>query len=408
MKHKDIFVYLMSAFVSSILLPLIVSTILYVLLIVYTLYYAVKNKIKPSFSVVTLAFIALYILMVLSYFWTINKDLTLIGIGRKLAFLIIPLIFLFIPKFNLKDTNRLFKYFTFAMVGYAMFFIGYGSWHYIKTGDMVNLTLHGLVSVLDLNRVYVSFFAVIAFFHLLFNEKKNVINSLLMLLLFLFLILLSSKTILITAMVTIVFFSFWKNKSIFGIKSVISIVIVVSTLSVLFKLHSKFYTELIPNYKEIMTMQDYKKNYYFNGSELRLLYTRFLLEYQMEEPILFTGFGLNATQVKLNEKCLKYNVPPGYGSQYNFHNQYNQILAEIGILGLLLLIYILFLGFKYVIMHHYTFGIAVFIVYTTFLFTESVFNRQRGIYFFLITYFLIMNIKFSKKTNSSNQIKEYL
>lgn len=406
MKHKDIFIYLIAAFISSMPLPLIVSTILYVLIIGYTLYFTFKNRLKPNFSIITLVFIVFYILMIVSYFWSINKELTLIGIGRKSAFLIIPLLFVFIPKFDLEDTNRIFKYFSLAMAGFAIFYISSGFWYYIKTGDIVNLTQHGLVSVLDLNRIYVSFFTAIALFHLIFNEKRTWKNNLLIGLLFMLLILLSSKTILITTLAIIMVVSFWKNKFVFGFKIIISFLLVGSTLLVLFKYNPMFFTELSPKYKEIITMKDYKKDYYFNGSELRLLYTRFLIEYEMEEPILLTGFGLNATQEKLNEKCILYNVPPGYGTQYNFHNQYNQTLAEIGLLGLLLLIFMLFFGFRRAMKYRYTFAIAVFIIFSTLLFTESVFNRQRGIYFFLITYFLIINTKSPREIKTGRQIKE--
>lgn len=397
MKDKDIFIYLIALFFGVLLLPLIVSTIAYGLIIGYTVFYAVKHKIKPNFDKATLAFVLLYGLMALSLLWTINRDLTITGISRKSAFLIIPLLFLFIPKFSLEDTKRVFLYFSYTMGAYAIFFIMMGFWHYIKTGSIVNLTHHELVSPLDLNRVYVSFFIVTAFFHLIFNEKKSLINKLLISLLLGFLILLSSKSIIVTTLIITLFSYFKKEKMRFGLKGIVFLGFVLSILIGIFKFNPKFFTELAPRYMEIINKQDYQKNYYFNGSELRLLYTRFLFEYEKEEPILFKGFGLNATQEKLNEKCLKYNVPPGYGTEYNFHNQYNQTLAEIGLIGLLLLLYILFIGFKFAITNRYNFAIAIFIIFSTLLFTESVFNRQRGIYFFLITYFLIVNTNFTKK-----------
>lgn len=338
-----------------------------------------------------------YTLMVLSILWSINRDLTLIGIGRKSAFLLIPLMFVFVPKFNFEETKRVFHYFSFAMGIYAIFFILMGFWHYFKTGSLVNLTQHELVSPLDLNRIYVSLFAVIAFFHMIFNEIKSLKNNLLIGVLSVFLILLSSKSIIITSLAVILFFFFRKKKYFVGLKSAMFLSLTAIVLLVLFKFNPKFFSELSPRYQEIITKKDYQQNYYFNGSELRLLYTRFLFEYEKEEPILFKGFGLNATQEKLNEKCLKYNVPPGYGTDFNFHNQYNQTLAEIGVIGLLLLVFIMFMGFKFTIENKFTFAIAVLIVFSTLLFTESVFNRQRGVYFFLITYFLFINTKFPKK-----------
>ncbi|WP_379926153.1 O-antigen ligase family protein [Mariniflexile jejuense] len=311
--------------------------------------------------------------------------------------MIIPILFLFIPKFSLDEIKRIFRYFSFVMGGFAIIFITIGLLHFIKTGSLVNLTQHELVSPLDLNRIYVSLFSVAAFFYMLFNEKKNLLNKFLIALLVVFLLLLSSKSILITTLVIVFFYFLLKWKSISVLKITLFFTLIVSILLVFLKFNPKFYTELFPRFSEIVTGQNYKKNYYFNGSELRLLYTRFLYEFENEEPILFSGFGLGATQEKINEKCIKYNVPEGYGTEFNFHSQYNQTLAEVGVFGFIILVYSLYIGFKFAIKNKSPFIIAVFMIFSILFFTESVFNRQRGVYFFLFMYFLLFNIDFSKK-----------
>ncbi|WP_143592179.1 hypothetical protein [Tenacibaculum holothuriorum] len=162
-----------------------------------------------------------------------------------------------------------------------------------------------------------------------------------------------------------------------------------------------FYTELIPKkIKEVLVKKDFEKNYYFNGSELRILYTRFLYEFEEEDHIFFKGYGLNATQEKLNQKCNEYRVPEGYGTTFNFHNQYNQTMAEIGFFGLLLLLIILFLSFKNAVHKKDKFTITVFIIFASLMITESILNRQRGIYFFSIIFLLLLNTK--KPISSTN------
>ncbi|MFD0990558.1 O-antigen ligase family protein [Mariniflexile jejuense] len=394
---KYYFSLLIIIIICALPLPLFVSNLAYLLLILYTIYYCFNNKIKPNYNKASIAFICFYFLMVVSYFWSINKDLTLVGIIRKSAFLIIPILFLFIPKFSLDEIKRIFRYFSFVMGGFAIIFITIGLLHFIKTGSLVNLTQHELVSPLDLNRIYVSLFSVAAFFYMLFNEKKNLLNKFLIALLVVFLLLLSSKSILITTLVIVFFYFLLKWKSISVLKITLFFTLIVSILLVFLKFNPKFYTELFPRFSEIVTGQNYKKNYYFNGSELRLLYTRFLYEFENEEPILFSGFGLGATQEKINEKCIKYNVPEGYGTEFNFHSQYNQTLAEVGVFGFIILVYSLYIGFKFAIKNKSPFIIAVFMIFSILFFTESVFNRQRGVYFFLFMYFLLFNIDFSKK-----------
>ena len=391
--NKNYFSLLIIIIICTLPLPLVVSNVSYITFIAFTIYYALVNKIKPKFNFVNTAFILFYLIMLLSYTWSINKNLTLVGIGRKSAFIILPLLFAFIPKFSTENIKHIFKYFSYAMGFYAIFFICIGLIHYISTGSLSNLTEHELVSPLDLNRVYVSLFVVVAIFHIIYNETKNVLNVSLLVLLIVFLLLLSSKTIILTTLMVLIVLTFKKKSSLFSLKNIFLIIVFLLVGSVLFKYNPKFHSELVPNnFSEIITKQNFEKNYYFNGSELRILYSRFLFEFEKEQNIFFTGFGLNATQEKLNEKCIQYKVPDGYGTEFNFHNQYNQTLAELGLFGLLLLISILYFGFKEALKNKDRFSIAVFMIFTALLFTESVFNRQQGIYFFIIVYLLLNKI----------------
>ena len=188
----------------------------------------------------------------------------------------------------------------------------------------------------------------------------------------------------------IIIFRFQEKFFVFETKNICLAILI--SFGLFNKYNSEFYSELIPaKYDEVITKKDFGKSYYFNGSELRILYSRFLFEFQNEEDILFTGFGLNASQQKLNEKCVQYRVPDGYGTEYNFHNQYNQLFAELGIFGVLLLLGILYLGFRKSLRNSDKFSIAIFTIFTSLFFTESVFNRQRGIYFFILIFLLLIN-----------------
>ncbi len=403
MKNKNLFVYLISAALCSLPLPFFVNTLFFILLIIYTVFYVIKNKIKPHFGKETLVFSLFYLLMALSYLWSINKPFSLLGIERKMAFLLMPLLFSFIPKLTSEESKRIFSYFSFAMAIYALFFISVGLSKYLDTGNLKNLSHHELVSQFRLNRIYISLFTVVAFLNLVFNTKKSFIRVLLLFILSLFLILLSSKTIVITTLSVLLFVNrqyFFKLKFKYII---LSFIIIMSVLVVSGKVNSQFFSELIPRFKEVTTKQDFQKNYYFNGAEHRILYTRFLLEYIKDENIFLKGFGINTAQQKINEKCEKYRVPEGYGTSYNFHNQYNQTLAEIGIFGLLLLLYILYLGFKNAIDNKNTFALSVFIIFTMLLSTETVFNRQRGIYFFLLVFLLFINTKDENNGNTKKR-----
>lgn len=123
-------------------------------------------------------------------------------------------------------------------------------------------------------------------------------------------------------------------------------------------------------------------------------------EFLDEEPIFWQGFGLNASLNKLVEKEKKYNVYTGYGS-LNFHNQYIQNFAELGFIGFVLLILMLFVNIKNAFQSkdfmHITFAVLMISLFLT----ESFLWRQRGVVFFTLFYCLF-NLKNSVKTNIEN------
>jgi len=177
MKDKNLFVYLITAALCTLPLPFFINTLVFILLIIYAVIYSIKHNVKPHFGKETLLFSLFYLLMVLSYFWSINKPLSLLGIERKIAFLLMPLLFVFIPKFKPEETKRIFYFFSIAMAIYSLFFIIMGIDHYYITGNLKNLSQHNLVSPFKLNRIYASLFTAVALFYLIFKEKGSLVKK---------------------------------------------------------------------------------------------------------------------------------------------------------------------------------------------------------------------------------------
>ena len=135
-------------------------------------------------------------------------------------------------------------------------------------------------------------------------------------------------------------------------------------------------------------LQDkFKPNDYFAGTAFRVYQIRIFKEMLQEDSILLTGYGLNATDFKIVEKGVLHNLYSDYGKK-NFHNEYIQIFAELGIFGMLLLLSMLFVNIKNAIKTK-DFVLISFAVLTISLFlTESFLSRQRGIVFFTVLYCL--------------------
>ena len=148
---------------------------------------------------------------------------------------------------------------------------------------------------------------------------------------------------------------------------------------------------------------------YFPGTAFRVYQFRIFTELMNENNAYLKGFGLNASYPKIKEKATQYNLymgvendpDSGYQSK-NFHNQYVQNFAELGVFGFILLLILLIVNFKNAIKSkdfmHFAFA---FLMISLFL-TESFLWRQRGVVFFTMMYCLFNSIpKVQDVQNSS-------
>lgn len=150
--------------------------------------------------------------------------------------------------------------------------------------------------------------------------------------------------------------------------------------------------------KEAWSNQKFNQTDFFSGSSFRVYQARLFFEFLKEENIFWTGFGLNASYKKIEEKGIQNNVFQGNEfiegyQKKNFHNQYIQVFAELGILGFILLVLILIINLKNAIKHKDFIHIAFAVLMISLFLTESFLWRQRGVVFFTAFYCLFNNIK---------------
>jgi len=163
-----------------------------------------------------------------------------------------------------------------------------------------------------------------------------------------------------------------------------------SVNDVIFKPEDKVYNVSI---KQAWTNDTFQPNDYFPGTAFRVYQFRIFTEMLAEDNIFWTGYGLNASYPKIEQKTIQYNLFLGNDSQEgyqnkNFHNQYVQNFAELGILGLLLLLAMLFINLKNAIKSKDFVHIAFAVLMISLFLTESFLWRQRGVMFFTVIYCL--------------------
>jgi O-antigen ligase len=400
-----------------------VSTAIFILSV---LIFNRNNKIEMKVSLILP--ILLYVWMIASYFWTVDVPRTTAAISKEVTLFLIPVAFLIMRPFTRDQILKLLKYYGYAMVFYAVFFLARAAVRYLISGDQKAFFYHGeydddfgLVPKL-LNAIHVSVYVAVAFFYFLSKELKSKLDVLCASVLFIFIFLLSSKNIIVVFLflIGIHFFYFSKSSNKMRLRNLAIFILVVGSILSFSKIKNRFLVEFQSNTNtsvshSVFNEADEGVNYisiyeawnnekfthgdYFPGTAFRVYQLRMFVEIFKEEPTLFwQGLGLNASLNKLLEKEKKYNLYPGYGT-FNFHNQYVQNFAELGFVGFLLLIVILFLNIKKAIQNkdfiHISFGILMISLFLT----ESFLWRQTGVLYFIIFYCLFNTNEYKKLKN---------
>jgi hypothetical protein len=363
--------------------------------------------------------IAFFILMIFSLSWSYNLNNTFYGLQKQLPFLFIPLAFILLGKTTRKDLLKIFRIYSFGMVFFGFLILIRAFFRYVESND-TSVFFHNKLVPNDPGAIYLSVFASFAVFYFIQIQTKNIFEKSSVFLLVLLIFLLSSKSIItIDFIIIICYYTFFVTIS-SGTKA-ITILSVSSFLffSVLYvkevreRFLIEYETAFIDNtlnydltkekknvynvsINEAWSKKDFHQNSFFPGTALRVYQFRVFSEMLDEMPIFFKGCGLESSQNYIKNKAKQHNLNPVY-EEYNFHNQYIQTFAELGVLGFFILISMLLLNlvnaFKYKDFLHITFAITMIMLFLS----ESFFCRQRGIVFFIILYCLFNSIPTKEK-----------
>lgn len=405
-QQPAVLIYLLAATLVAIPLKYIFGSITSILFVLVAFSYITKTKF--SFSKPLFLPIVFFALMVLSLAWTRDFTLSFGALQKELSFLFIPLAFLFLPKLSKEDFRKAFRIFSFAMVAFALYYFAIATNRFLETGNKAVFFYHELVTM-DLNAIYVSVFASFALFYFITTECRLLSEKIALVILIILVFLLSSKSIItIDFLLVICYYSFFA-KIPNGVKS--TTIIAVSSFmlfSLLFvedvkqRFLLEYQTAFVDNtinssignnrdkvynvsLKQAWYNNKFQQNHFFPGTALRVYQVRIFKEMLQEQNIFFTGFGLNASQQKIKEKADQHHLYSGYG-EFNFHNQYIQTFAELGLFGFIILIGMLYYnlknGWQEKDFLHIAFAITMIILFLS----ESFFCRQRGVIFFITVY----------------------
>jgi len=366
--------------------------------------------------------VLLYFLMILTCFWTIDYKSTIAALSKEIPLLLIPICFLSFKLFSSEQKQKIIAYYSYAMLVYVLYYTIRAIIRYILTNDTRAFFYHGednddfgLVPKL-LNAIHVSVFVAVAFFYFFTKEVKSKADTAISVLLFGFVLLLSSKNVVLVIIILVLIYLFFFSKTAHKMR-LRNLIIFIALVGLIFsfgRIKHRFELEFQTNtsksisanviegipqgvhnvsIKEAWTNETFTPNDYFNGTAFRVYQFRIFVELLKENNIFFTGFGLNASYPKIEEKAKFYNLYMGKNGEdgyqnKNFHNQYVQNFAELGIFGFLLLLIMLIINLKNALKTkdfvHFAFAILMISLFLT----ESFLWRQRGVVFFTMMYCL--------------------
>ena len=281
---------------------------------------------------------------------------------------------------------------------------------YMATGNADVFFYHELAGV-GLNAIYLSVLFSLALFEFLSKRHKTITGNISMLFLLVMVFLLSSKNIIAIDVILIIsyylFFSGLAKKA--RITAIATFCIIAALLGYYGKIYQRFIHETetgtivstagIHNVTigEAWHNDKFSANDYFNGSAFRTYQIRIFTEMLQEDPILFTGYGLNNSSIKVEAKGAEHNLYHGNDenvgyNKLNFHNQYVEAFADLGIFGFLIIFIMAVINVVNGIRQKYFVHIAFAILMISLFLTETFLWRQRGVVFFTLFYCLFNDL----------------
>lgn len=401
------------------------NSISLVLLTLITLINFKRENLKYNVNLILP--ILLYLLMLLSIVWTIDFERTTNALSKELPLLLIPICFLLFRTFSTLEKDKIIKWYSYGIVAYSIFYLIKALFRFIISNDSSVFFYHELVTK-DVNAIHVSVYIATSFFYFLSKIQKTTFDKLALGMLFLMVFLLSSKNIIVVFIGLLVCYHLFYSKTSkkMRLKNLILLITLLLFLPFVGKIKERFKEEYETmmtdssindviskdsrtvynvSIKQAWTNKTFKPNDYFPGTAFRVYQFRIFIELLREESIFWSGFGLDASYPKIAEKGVHYNLFLGNETQegyqtLNFHNQYIQVFAELGIFGFVVLLAMLFLTIRNAIKSKNFIYIAFSVLIISLFFTESFLWRQRGITFFILMYCIFNSNLKSEKTIS--------
>jgi O-antigen ligase len=368
--------------------------------------------------------IAFFLLHVISYTYSIDKNESSFDIQRKLSLIFFPVIIGAGAPITRKNLQQIFIAFIAGVCVLAFYSFCRATIIYLNTGKTDHFFYHPLVEEFSANAVYCSLYTLFAITLLLFFpftiRLTKIVRATLSIALIIFLVLLSSRTLIILffAFVLPYFILFsmirkkngrWQAALLLAMCTCIAVVILKTNNPI-----KKRYTDVFNGAIQAEWTKDYKNTETkdFNNLSLRLFLWNVAMDNVKEHNLWWKGAGNGSVIFLQNEKMKQYGVKNIYDEKnrsplynVNVHNMFFQTLEELGLPGLILLICILF-SFITTLRGSDTKEITTvfYLTMAALMMQESSLETQAGIVFFSFFAMTLYNHYYSSKALTASTV----
>jgi O-antigen ligase len=358
-------------------------------------YTALRTNItKP----VILLPVSLYLIVIAGFFFSENRDQALQTVSTRLPFLVYPLIIGTASSVDQKLLDGVGRFFVWSVCLFIAIPVGYACYDVWSTGErMVSMmdssydkfSSYGLTRIFDnWHPTYVAMFANLAIaiqINFYFRNRKTLLTTVLIILFLSVGILLLNSMIAIGAYICLILYFLWLylKKRQLRLITKMGIVLLMASMAFGFFYWNPMKIRKIETVKKgnLRITDDYRQR---NLLTIRLAKWDTYKDIIKEKPILGT------TEGDIKELRKERYLEKGYSDlalhDYNAHNQYIEIAAIYGLIGLGIFLGMMLVPlFRNVNPAYYVPFILISSI--TFL-TETVFYRQQGLNYFMFFYTL--------------------
>lgn len=357
-----------------------------------------------------IAYFLFFLLYILSLLYTDNKHQGFFEIEKKLSLFFLPLIMASTKPLKFSSLKLILKAFvlTCLTAGAYCFFIAIklniqeghtpsyifnaifndihlpGRYYYFNYWYFTNKLFANAIGI---HPVYFAMYIVFSscivvwFWQTKSNKTRKYHFAVLSILFynFVLLLLLASRTqVLSFAVLTIFYVTYQAYKQKFLIKAVVVLSIMFSLGITIIYLNPILKERFIDSNKPGVSFEEHK--YGEGGLSLRMYKWKYSTDIIREH--LWLGVSPGDSQDELQHTYLKNGFTIGFENNFNSHNQYLQLLLELGLVGILLYLYVLFLSFKNAVLKSNLLHLAFLLIFSISCITESMLENNKGIVFF--------------------------